>query len=102
VTSLDAQSLPETGVPLTTGPPLIVNLGGSGAPPPDKVLGGRDKVRLIIVWFLFSSLTGTITWCLALASCHYQWPVITGLLGVLLPAETALAGSAVAFYMTGS
>lgn len=58
----------------------------------------REVVRLIIVLFLFSAFIMTIVWAFISANSK-NWNNVKDLLDLILPAETALLGTAIAFYM---
>jgi len=61
----------------------------------------REVVRLFIVLLLFLAFILTIVWAFISASSAY-WTNVKDLLDLILPAETALLGTAIAFYMTDS
>ncbi len=61
----------------------------------------REVVRLLIVVLLFVAFITTIVWSFISAGTA-SWKNIKDLLDLLLPAETALLGTAIAFYMTES
>jgi hypothetical protein len=67
--------------------------------PPGTVTSAKESTRVIIVSALLVIFAGTIAGAFwGAASGH--WDNFKALLDLLLPAETALLGTAVAFYMT--
>ena len=59
----------------------------------------REVVRLLIVVFLFAAFLLTLVWSFISANGS-NWTNVKDLLDLILPAETALLGTAIAFYMT--
>jgi hypothetical protein len=72
---------------------------GFNPPPRGTVEPTKDWVRLVIVLALFLIFAGTVFGAFQGAGSNH-WDNVKGLLDLLLPAETALLGTAVAFYMT--
>ena len=58
-----------------------------------------EVVRLLIVVLLFAAFITTLVWAFVSANGSH-WANVKDLLDLLLPAETALLGTAIAFYMT--
>lgn len=95
-------------VPPGGGQPKIekVNIGPVaptvGRPITTRQIIIKDLVRLLIVILLFVAFLGTIAFAFvgALTAETATWNNVKALLDLLLPAETALLGVAVAFYMT--
>jgi hypothetical protein len=77
------------------------NIPGS-AVPSGQVHSGKDRVRVVIVSALFIIFAGTVCGAFfgAMTDGGHNWASVKSLLDLLLPAETALIGVAVAFYMT--
>lgn len=61
----------------------------------------REVVRLLIVLLLFLAFLITLIWAFISAGGAH-WSNVKDLLDLILPAETALLGTAIAFYMTDS
>lgn len=82
--------------------PEIVDLSGATKLRREQVRAGKDFVRLVIVVALFVIFGGTILGAFlgAMLDNGHNWSQVKPLLDLLLPAETALLGVAVAFYMT--
>jgi len=59
----------------------------------------REGIRLVIVVLLFAAFIITLVWAFLGANGPY-WKNVKDLLDLILPAETALLGTAIAFYMT--
>jgi hypothetical protein len=59
----------------------------------------REVVRLWIVLLLFLAFLITLVWSFISANGPY-WGNVKDLLDLIFPAETALLGTAIAFYMT--
>jgi hypothetical protein len=67
--------------------------------PPETVTERKELTRLIIVvalFLVFGFTVGGAFW----GATTSHWENVKTLLDLLLPAETALLGTAVAFYMT--
>jgi hypothetical protein len=60
-----------------------------------------EVVRLLMVLLLFAAFILTLVWSFLSASGPH-WNNVKGLLDLIFPAETALLGTAIAFYMTDS
>jgi hypothetical protein len=58
-----------------------------------------EIVRLLIVVLLFTVFGITLVWAFIAANGKY-WNNVKDLLDLVLPAETALLGTTIAFYMT--
>ena len=58
-----------------------------------------EVVRLVIVLLLFAVLIITVVWAFLSANGPH-WNNVKSLLDLLFPAETALLGTAIAFYMS--
>jgi hypothetical protein len=66
-----------------------------------RITDGREPIRLLIVILLFTIFGGTIGSAIyAIFLNSGVWANYKDLLDLILPVETALIGTAVAFYMT--
>ena len=70
--------------------------------PADDVTSTKDQGRNLILWGLSIAFIVTVIggFVGAMLASGHDWSNIKELLDLLLPAETALLGVAVAFYMT--
>jgi hypothetical protein len=84
--------------------PEVVNLLSNKAIKPEQIRGGKDLARVIILVALLAifALTMIGAFVGAMWDNGRDWADVKALLDLLLPAETALLGVAVAFYMTDS
>jgi hypothetical protein len=64
-----------------------------------QVVATKDSARLVVLVGLLAAFLTTVV-AAFLAANGPNWPKVGSLLDLLLPAETALLGVAVAFYMT--
>ena len=96
--------LPTAGKPNEVVPPEVVDLSRVNLSTyPAKNFTPKEGGRYVILSGLFITFGVTVigSFVGAMWNGGTQWVNVSHLLDLLLPAETALLGVAVAFYMTG-